>query len=388
MLKLTTRCDKSLRRLTKNRMKVSNNLSNSYNRNNSLTVNRNGYGSKVSKDNVSFGSMSPKPYVVNLMNFIERNGFFAEFCILDFISLVAPRIAVGLDRDRDKTGKWNLKAGSEEARRELLSGPAIFLIPIGIMTGFRHFKPATFVPRDNMTKMTELFKGLVSDKTTPEELKDTDKLTKKYAGALFDDAFSEFEFENDAQTRKGFKDKFVEFITSKVEKKGFFHRMTPEEKAAMANNQFEELIKEINNKNTKAAPLNPESLRILGLSEKEIQEAAEAAANGKKAEYKGLTVSAQNLYADFHNFVNDMIPITTNESFKSENLKKTFTEFIDKTRNARKWTRITATIMSFAAVGSFLLYLPKLYKVSNVSPAMDSAKRAQESVNGGENENQ
>lgn len=369
-------------------MKVSNNLSNNYSRNNRLTVNRNGYSNKASKDNVSFGSGGAKPYVVNLMNFIERNGFFAEFCILDFISLVAPRIAVGLDRDRDKTGKWNLKAGSEEARRELLSGPAIFLIPAAIMQGFKHLKPATFVPRDNMSKMTEVFKNMVTDTTTPEELKDSEKLTKKYASALFDDAFGEFEFENDTQARNGFRERFVEYLTTKDEKKGFFHRPTPEEKAAMSNNRFEELIKEINNKNLKASPLNPESLRILGLSAEEVADAAAKAAKGEKADYKGLTVPAQNLYTDFHNFVKDMIPTTAKESFKPENLKKTFTEFIDKTRNARKYARITATIMSFFAVGSFLLYLPKLYKVSNVSPAMDSAKRAQDSVNGGENENQ
>lgn len=355
-------------------MKVSNNLSNNYSRKNSLTVNRNGYGNKVSKDNVSFGSLSPKPLIVNLMNFIERNGFFAEFCILDFISLVAPRIAVGLDRDRDKTGKWNLKAGSEEARRELLSGPGIFLIPMGILAGFRHFKPATFVPRDNMTKMTEIFKGLVGDKTKPQDLKNTDKLTKDYAGALFDDAFGEFKFENDAQTRKTFRNNFIELLTTKDEKKpGFFHRATPEEQAAMTNNRFEELVKEINNKNIKTSPLNPESLRIKGMAQ-------------EKADH--ITVAAQNLYTDFHNFVKDMIPTTAGQDFKAENLKKTFTEFIDKTRNTRKWARIAASIMSFAAVGSFLLYLPKLYKVSNVSPAMDSAKRAQDSVTGGENENQ
>lgn len=369
MLKLTTKCDKSLRRLTTDRMKVSNNLSNNYNRNNSLTVNRNGYSNKVSKSNVSFGSMSPKPYVVNIMNFIERNGFFAEFCILDFISLIAPRIAVGLDRDRDKTGKWNLKAGSEEARREMLSGPAIFLIPAAIMQGFKHFKPATFIPRDNLEKMAEIYKALASDTTKPEVLKDADKLSKTYAGALFDNAFGEFEFENDTQARTSFKDKFVELLTTKDEKKtGFFHRKTPEEKAAMANNRFEELIKEINNKNTKASPLNPDAIRIFDLQDRQ----------------KYITVDAQNMHRDFHNFVSDIIPATVKESFKTENLKKTFVEFMDKTRGARKWARIAATITSFAAVGSFLLYMPKLYKVSDVSPAMDSAKRASD---GGENEN-
>lgn len=360
-------------------MKVSNNLSNNYSRSNRLVANQNGYSNRVSPKDVSFG-MSAKPIVVNIMNFIEKNGFFAEFCILDFISLVAPRIAVGLNRDRDQTGKWNLKAGSEEARRELLSGPAIFLIPATILQGFKYFKPATFVPRDNMEKMTEVFKRVVSNTTKPEELKKADDITKTYAGALFDDAFGEFKFENDTVTKKGFRDRFIEILTAKDEKKGFFHRMTDAEKAAMPSNRFEKLVKEINLKNH-IIPHDEESLRISGLTPEEIKTAA------GKTEYKSLTESASQFHGDFHNFIKDMIPTVTQQDFKTngtEGVKKAFDEFIKTVRTNRKWARIAATVTSFFAVGSFLLYLPKLYKVSNVSPAMDSAKRA---ADGGANEN-
>ncbi len=131
------------------------------------------------------------------------------------------------------------------------------------MQGFKHFKPATLFRETNLEKMAEIFKDTVGDSTKTEGLKDADKLTKTYAGALFDNAFGEFEFENDAQARTSFKDKFVELLTTKDEKKtGFFHRKTPEEKSCMANNRFEELVKEINHKTHKASPLNPEAIEF------------------------------------------------------------------------------------------------------------------------------
>lgn len=378
-------------------MKVSNNLSNNYSRSNRLAIKQG--APKIANSNVSFGAINPKAGVVNLMNFIERHGFFAEFLILDFISLIAPRIAVGLERDRDKTGKWNIKAGSEEARRELFSGPSIFIIPALIMQGFKSYNPATFIPKENLARMTEIFKSVVSDKTAPETIKNTEELTKTYAGALFDDAFKEFKLPN----REELRSEFIKRIMAQDKKpEGFINKV----KAfcgfieSHANNSFEELVKEINNKNN-VTPLNPESLRIEGqtaaaarVKAKAAVEAATDAAAKTKAEaeagYKGITLSAQNLYKDFHNFVKDIVP-TAAKDFKAngtEGLKKAFGDFIDTVKTNRKWTRISASVLSFLAVGSFLLYLPKLYKVSNVSPAMDSAKRAQcAAEDGGENEN-
>lgn len=304
-------------------------------------------------DSVSFGSA--KSGLVNIMDFIERKGFFCDFLVVDALSMIIPRVTIGLLRDRDKTGKINYKAGAEEAGREVISGPSMMLIPIGAMQVYKHFAPATHMSRDTLKALTTNMSKIIEANDKPEMLANKEHLNGKLANKLFDEAFSEFELDNKEQL----KSKFSELLnkSAKIDKK--FFGKNKEFKNAAA--EFENHIVEINNKN-KIKP--PTDSKIIKLNE-------------------GATIQAKGLFEDFHNYSRDVINKLTQKSFNKGVDAKAFLEKIQVNRSI---TKFAAATTAFLAVGAFLLHLPKIYQVSKTSPAMESAKRAQkEATQGGAN---
>ena len=109
--------------------------------------------------------------------------------------------------------------------------------------------------------------------------------------------------------------------------------------------------------------------------------------------FEKVTQSATDLYGDFHNYSKDIITKLTKQNFvtsNAENLKNNAKEFLEKVQKSRAHIKTATAVAGFFAVGTFLLYLPKLVQVSKTSPAMESAKRARkegEMEAGGANEN-
>lgn len=99
------------------------------------------------KKDVSFGNSN---IIVGTMDFIERGGFAASFCIQDFIGFIAPRVGKGLVRGSkkkdengnpvlDENGKqvreYNWALARKELLRELITGPSAFVIPWAALKG-------------------------------------------------------------------------------------------------------------------------------------------------------------------------------------------------------------------------------------------------------------
>ncbi len=99
------------------------------------------------KKDVSFGNSN---IIVGTMDFIERGGFAASFCIQDFIGFIAPRVGKGLVRGSkkkdengnpvlDEKGKqvreYNWALARKELLRELITGPSAFVIPWAALKG-------------------------------------------------------------------------------------------------------------------------------------------------------------------------------------------------------------------------------------------------------------
>lgn len=320
---------------------------------NGLPQVRNTANLSCGKDSVSFGSA--KTGLVSVMDFIERKGFFCDFLVVDALSMILPRVTIGLLRDRDKTGKINYKAGAEEAGREVISGPSMMLIPIGAMQIYKHFAPATHMNRDTLKALTNNMGKIIEANDKPEMLVNKEQLNGKLANKLFDEAFSDFELDNKEQL----KSKFSELLnnSTKLNKK-FFGKNKEFNNAAA---EFEKHIVEINNKN-KIKP--PTDSKIIKLNE-------------------DAKVQAKGLFEDFHNYSRDVVHKLTQKSFTKGVDAKTFLEKIQVNRSI---TKFAAATTAFLAVGAFLLHLPKIYQVSKTSPAMESAKRAQkEAAQGGAN---
>lgn len=300
--------------------------------------------------NIAFGSL--KSGFSKWLSNIANRGFFTEFLILDTLSMISPRVWIGLNRDKEKTGHYNYKAGAEEAGREVFSGPSIFLIPMAIMTAYKHFKPASHMPHESLHTFTNTMKELTNE-ITPEALKNKAELDKKLAEKMYNKAFGDFKLEENAKL----KSEFIDILTS--------------EKSKDKNKAFNNLIETINKSNKIEAPNDS---KIIKLGEKVKLDAAE-------------------FYDDFHCYSKDITAKLTKQNFASEvaqNAKKGATEFLETITKSRGRAKVANALLGFFAVGAFLMYLPKLTQLDKTSPAMESAKRAQEEAQaeiGGANEN-
>lgn len=344
------------------------------NQKNNLSIAKTVLTSKAAQDKVSFSGA--KAGLADMMGFIERKGFFAEFMIVDFLSMIAPRILIGLNRDRKETHKLNYKAGAEEALRELLSGPSMFLIPLGVFQGVKHFTPAAKIPKGTMSGLSHTMKEIVDNTADRSVLKTSKEINETMANKLFDTAFAKFEFEGDSKDE--FRKQFTKLLNEEhVEEKwtqktmNFFKNIFSSEKKEKIDKPidlFEKLIKEMNNKDMTKTPSQS---KVIDFIKVEMNEGTE--------EVKKITVGARELFEDFKHYSKDVVEKFTKQDFVkniTENFSKEAKDFLTNLQKSRSLTRMCSSVASFAVVGAFLFYLPKLYQVSKVSPAQDSAKRA------------
>lgn len=301
---------------------------------------------KAARSGVSFGSA--KSTITKTFDFIDRKGFFTEFLIVDSLSLIIPRIIIGLNRDKDETGHLNYKAGIEETGREVISGPSMFLIPIGMFTALKHIAPAAKIPRLNMNEISCTMEDVVKETSDLKILNNKEKLNKNLAEKLFDKAFGDFKL-ND---KNKLKSEFVELLNK------------PKEKMA----DFKNLIVRINNSNKAKITLDTETLNI-----------------------NKTQIKSEFLFEDYKHYSDDIIDKFSKQNFVKDaiqNSKDSAIGFLEKLQKNRRGIRAATSFASYLAVGGFLLILPKLYLQSKISPAMESAKRARaEAKQGGENEN-
>lgn len=341
---------------------------------------KNNLNSSAVKINPSFGSAGSgiKDFLTNgaakTFKFTERGGFFLEFLIVDTFSMIAPRVIVGLDRDRDKTGQLNIQAGAEEAGRELLSGPSMNLIPMAIASIAAHkFMPAVKMKTETLEGLNHNLNNLVDINT---DLTDKGSLNRKLAEKLFDDAFGGNNFNLDKKAE--FKTQFVDLLEQSTKTKPKLSLMKKWDQSRgnltdydKAEKAFDELIIEMNNKNKAPKALNvaPDNVHNVSIS------------TGTKQ----ANVNAMDLFEDFHNYSKDIIEKIIKKVPKKENLEA----FLKEATKKRVATKAGLAAAAFFAVGGFLLYIPKLYQLSQTSPAEQSAERAKKEAlaQGGANEN-
>lgn len=294
---------------------------------------------------------------------IEKGGFFIQFLIVDTLSMVLPRTLVGLNRDKEKLGHPNYQAGAEEFGRELLSGPSMNLIPMALASiAVRKMMPSIKVDQGTLLGINHSFENVVKNS---KDLTDKSAATKKLAEQIFDDAFGGEEF-------KGYKTKFVETLQKATESKprlALTRKLTAKNPDAFdsAEKEFDALVVEMNNKTAKgAAPIDSHNITLK--------------MKNAKGEIIGSPTSSQTFFEDFHNYSKDYV-----EKFMKSD-KKDVANFLKKAAGKTSKSRMGLAALAFFAVGGFLLYLPKIYQLSKVSPAAQSAQRAQDEVAGGANE--
>ncbi len=126
------------------------------------------------KKDVSFGGSN---VVVSTMDFIEKGGFAAAFCIQDFIGFIAPRVGKGLVRGSkkkdengnpvlDENGKqvreYNWALARKELLRELITGPSAFVIPWAALKGINKVASGNNVKLNYINGFNNAFTDFVS----------------------------------------------------------------------------------------------------------------------------------------------------------------------------------------------------------------------------------
>lgn len=312
-----------------------------------LNSNADNFESKTQKNNVSFGSLNAlKDGATKAFKFIDNGGFFIEFLIVDTISLILPRIWIGLNRDKEELGHFNYKAGKEEAGREVLSGPSMNLIPMGILATVCAVQPASRMERSTLEGLTHNMIQVVDGATAQSVSGKGAELSKKLADKLFDEAFGTQFIGSKAE----FSNLLVE--STKHKQKSWISKMFGQnDPFTDAANKFAEKVAELNNRGAEA-PIDPKALSI-------------------KTGTKPTSVNAANLFEDFHNYHRDVVDKLTKESITSS-----AADVLNKIKNNRLLLKTATAFTGFMTVGAFLLYLPKIYQQGKISPAEESAMRA------------
>lgn len=326
---------------------------------------------KSTSNNVSFGGAMSFPNW--MFKSITNAGFFMQFLIIDTLSMVAPRTWVGLNRDRDKTGKINVQAGLEEFGREALSGPSMNLIPMLMASvAVRKMLPSIKLESSTLEGLNYNLQNVVNSSKNETELAEKSDVIKKLAGQIFDDAFGNEEL-------KSHKDNFIKILEEATQSspklalsKKIDKLMKKETDYDKAEEAFDKLVVEMNNKIAKDfAPENPHGINLTkGKITKDGKEIADK-----------MGTSSETFFEDFHNYAKDVV-----EKFMKRDKSTKIEDFFKNTLTKAKVGRMTLAGLAFFAVGGFLLYLPKVYQRGETSPAQQSAQRAEQEVEGGANE--
>ena len=319
---------------------------------NSFTGN-NAVISRKTANNTSFRGFWNKVGTVNknLMEHIEKGGFFAEFCIMDMCGMVLPRVYQGFQRNKEELGHLNYQAGAEEFLREFITGPSMFLIPIAtVILAGRRLGRATQINSKLLTQFSDAFKNL----GTKFASKENQHTNTAFAAKLFDKFIQNSEgiraADSAVQSLNKFKFDFVRQLTENVGQK----MSKKDSKAAIS--KFEDLIANINTS-------------YFGTKEYSL---ALSAGKGKEA----VHTTATDLYLDARKYMEDVIP-SAKLSFDdlkakgTEITQKVFDDTIGAITKIRENGRKLLCVGGSAALAGFLCIIPKIYQLSKKNPALN-----------------
>lgn len=293
--------------------------------------------------------------LVSTIAFIENNGFAGEFFTVDGLGMMGPRTVQAYTRNRKELGHLNYKAGAEEAIREFLTGPSMFLIPVSFMLlSGKLFGRASKLNVNTLKEFGKVSKEVLKNSENVPKFK-----TNFYDKALTE-MFSHHSKKADAnghelisKTKKEIIETLEKLEASnlkKAEKKKLKGEI--DERVVHMNHFFDISTRE------------PRLLNIGG--EIEVK-------NGLSEFKKGSTKISSEMVDDLLNFANDKDIQKISSKTPEEAVK-----FLDKTIDNKQGIRKIMTVTAFSSVGAFLYAIPLLYKRNKQFPGVDGLIEGQE----------
>ena len=280
------------------------------------------------------GSFNP---VVTLMDAIDRGGFAASFIAQDGIGMVAPRIYEGLNRNRPvdengkKTGPLNWEFARREGIREILSGPSVFLIPLGLMSIIKKVSgTANNVHVSHIHALGEQFADYASKNI--EQIADSKAFRTGYYSKVYENVLSNSVNIPDIPAKAAeFAQKHVKAEDLKASKK-----------------EANKLISEIHSEFVKLRKLttaasNNELEVVMKVGDKEVH-----------SNIKKLTQSLTDYTGDVFGKLSKYIQKNTNTDISG---------YIKQFNLKRAGTRVASNLGMWGAVVGFFMLMPKLYNL-------------------------
>ena len=351
---------------------------------------------------VAFKGGFPNP-IVATMDAMERGGFAAGFVTQDMLGMAVPRMAAGLTRNEDKTGKKNWAYARLIAIRELLSGPSTFIIPMVMIYGIKKcFGRANNVPIEFIKAMSgDLDKFAASKPGAIDALTAaTTAEQKAIQGANLKAAYYRHAAENliststdNMLTGKALEDEVNKFTNKLIElenaPKSAKYTKVPGQ-TELKFGVFKVAKKEVAVKSQKM--LTSELVNDFVVIRKKysnnpsnhVFKAWFTDVEGKNGIQSHLSTSIKNFVDHLTDYSNDF---TKSLAKKFKPGKQTVGEFIKSFCEKRVGSRVLTNLSMTSAVIAFFVFIPKLYKSKDgKNPALEGLV-PQEKKAGVNNEN-
>ncbi len=289
---------------------------------NNKNISKNAGNNNNNKNNQSFKGFIDT-LSLGVTNAIENGGLAVSFTLQDMLGTNLPRPIMGLRRNaKENKGKNNFNFAAKEMVREFLTGPSMFLIPMGLLkVGKNVFGKAISVP----ARFIKAFGDIHANNPL------------NAAG----EAISKQDF---------YRNSFAEMI-----KNAKSESVISEETKATAKDFSERLMKGLS-QSTSARKDTMKSLTedFIGISKRQASDIVHT-------DFTRAAVS-KTASAPFKTTVNHMISYADDVVEKaSKQSADKIPEFVKNLTNKKVLGRVAANVLMYAAVMSFLQVIPKLY---------------------------
>ena len=333
-------------------------------------------------NNVAFKGLNANLLALVMEKF-ENGGFLLEFLMLDFLGMMIPRTYQAFMRNKEDLGHLNYKAGSEEAIREILTGPSMMLVPMIFMASSRkHYGASTQINESTHTKFKEVFQNTIEQ--NKDDLIGEKHLKSQFINDILDKAFEPHKLQDNEATEKA-KEQILKHMLKLEEASAkednrsvmrkFIPKLTKEEKYLIK--EIENEVKTLNKK----CNISLDQHDFLNIGNAVFEVPVKNAANQtehiseliKNVSFKyvdgGIPKTASQLAKDVTSFTRDVIGNFAKKADKAtkENYKGILNDIVNFKLGVRRISNYTAVITA----GAILLSIPLIYKRNKQFPGIE-----------------
>lgn len=303
---------------------------------------------------------------------VDRGGLAASFTVQDMLGTNIPRTWAAKDIGKDLTGKNNWGAVAENAIREFLTGPSMFVIPGAVLAASSKMGGKSHgVPVQTIKDFSDIINNSSIDTTSQETFKRT------FYKSVLEKVFSNFDGikEGDDLLSKGINieeyiDKILQF--EKAKSKGLKKKILNTPAAGSKEDIFDGIINTFI-KNKKANTTGyPDFLKAMITDNKYIKDSKKAAK---------FEIKFSDLIERMGKYSDDFF-----DSF-SKSSQKDLSTFVENFTKKRMGGRFATNIAMGIFTGLFMWFIPRLYTINKTNPETDPVRQKASELKSGNSDN-